>query len=577
MERIGKHLLSFFWLLCFSCPLLTLWGQVSFEAIPSSTQVSQDERFTVSFIITISSNGTKRIDTPISLPDFDGFDVLSQGIVEQSSFSNGTFSRKVGYDIILQPKKSGKLKIKPATVKVDGKTYSTKPITIMVKEGEIKKRKNINPYSREAFLEIELENENPYVNQATQADFVLYTKDYSLIRRIKGLNPPKFNGLSAVKLPHEERVEQVFYKGDVYIKLLLESYSLFPQRPGELEISPFSVVFLVSDGFFSTTESEMSSESKTLICKPLPTNAPRSFNGAVGEFTRNASLDKFQLSTRQKVELEQEIIGSGNLHFIKIPEPIVTSEVEKFSTFYREAFQPSHMGYTGKIIAKTPLVPIYGGEHEVVIPEFSFFNPEERAYKTLPPQTFKIRVDGITKKQSDSLKKLNNESNLVASNDSTSSPLAIISEPFEELISEDNPSIFPYLVIILLLVAIIVVLLVILRRKNRRKTIPFASEASDSQPVNTGLSGKELKQYFKNLEDALSGGNPSVYFDTLDDFLKKLRLHFAERMMKWQPETIERLEEITTITRQQKFSPIPTESPQIIHFKLKDLLDEIGF
>lgn len=96
--------------------------------------VEMGEQFRLGF--TLNERGSD-----LQLPDLSNFDVLMGPSTSQSSsiqIINGktTQTSSFSYIFILRAKKEGKFTIRPASIKVDGKTYESNTLNIQVVKGQ---------------------------------------------------------------------------------------------------------------------------------------------------------------------------------------------------------------------------------------------------------------------------------------------------------------------------------------------------------------------------------------------------------------------------------------------------------
>jgi hypothetical protein len=109
-------------------------AETSLKAEVDKTSLTTDEDLTYKLIITSSA---KRIPKP-KLPTFDGFAVLSNAQTSQISISSGTQKSLLIYVFLLAPAKTGKLRIEPSRIEIEGKSYASEAFKIQVKQGKTK-------------------------------------------------------------------------------------------------------------------------------------------------------------------------------------------------------------------------------------------------------------------------------------------------------------------------------------------------------------------------------------------------------------------------------------------------------
>src|SRR5690606_30050856 len=114
--------------------------------------------------------------------------------------------------------------------------------------------------------------------------------------------------------------EYEMINGVPYRQAVLKRQILFPQRTGKIQIDPLTISSRVNRSFLNPGEKLiMASNSPTIEVMPLPGNAPESYNGAVGDFTFSADIDRTELPANEAITLKITIGGSGNLSLVKEP------------------------------------------------------------------------------------------------------------------------------------------------------------------------------------------------------------------------------------------------------------------
>ncbi|GEM_PF-990027 len=367
---------------------------VAFKSQASSQQVRIGEHFKLGFYLICDSRSIS-VDSPIDYPNLKGFRVLDEANVRNFQVVNGDMQSSSGVELVLVAEKEGNYKIGAAKVIIDGKTYATKPIEISVSERS-QTASNQNTSNQNAFLSSEVNNKNPYINEAVNLSVKLYARDYSIFNRARNFKAAKLGGLDAKVIPEEEmgeRMKQEMVNGRVYISEELVRYLLFAQDAGNVKIPPFTIDIMVS-GYYGAEPVTLSSNPISLKVKDLPAGKPKNFSGAVGDFKMNTSLDKKSLNANDGANLEVEIYGEGNLNNISLPNIKSNDNLEVYPPKKRENFDVSSKGFKGKIAENFVLVPQYGGQYNLDPIEFSYFNPKTEKYVTLKSPALELDVKG---------------------------------------------------------------------------------------------------------------------------------------------------------------------------------------
>ena len=94
--------------------------------------VSTDDLVTCKITVTSSQRDLAQPQ----LPDFKGFAVVSQAQSSTVTVKSAAVNTVLVFVFVLMPVETGFLTIGPATVTVEGKNYSSQPVTVEVKPGK---------------------------------------------------------------------------------------------------------------------------------------------------------------------------------------------------------------------------------------------------------------------------------------------------------------------------------------------------------------------------------------------------------------------------------------------------------
>lgn len=362
-------------------------------------------------------------DDSFEAPDFAGFDILAGPTVatgRQVYWVNGkqTVTESYTYTYVLMPQAKGTYTIGAARISVDGRSYTTKPLPVeVVDEGERRpaggNRGDTSPEAHVAKddiqLRIKLSSTSVYKGEAVRASIVLYTR--TSIAAINNVKLPTFEGFWSQELPAgEDSSSREELNGKVYTTYLLKEYLLYPQQSGQLRIEPAELTAVAQvvtqsnrgfDPFFGGQEvhninRKVTTPEITLNVKALPEGAPRSFNGAVGQFTMQGSMPPEKISVNSAASISLTISGRGNLKFIDAPSVTMPESFEIYDTKTSDSIKVSAVGTSGTIKYEYPFVARSSGEFRISPVEFSFFDPSKGQYVTLStqPMTLTVTNDG---------------------------------------------------------------------------------------------------------------------------------------------------------------------------------------
>ncbi len=391
------------------------WG-ILFAATPrvsvsvSDHEITLKERFQLTFEF---ENFSDNPDPDVrKLSDF--MIVSGPSKSNQYSWINGQSTKVYTVTYTVAPLKTGRLTIPSYTFKDKRTDYKTEPVVITVHEpGRISDtkapREELNPF----YFELIPSTQEPYVGEPFVLSYKIYFR-----QNVRNYHVDKtmFTGFLTdyLPVPRNLSVSTETVKGVTYQSAILQQVILTPAISGKdtipsqvirLEVeSPGSARRSIFDDPFGMgirlRNVDVVSPELILNIRPLPTNHPASFTGAVGSFTLSASFDTTETEENQAVTLKIEVKGKGNFKNFIFPKPDFPEQFMVFEPETQENIQMSENGYTGSKIWEYVIIPNYQGTYYFEPVEFSYFSPEAGKYRkqmvpdlilTVKPNTRLIR------------------------------------------------------------------------------------------------------------------------------------------------------------------------------------------
>ena len=397
MKTLIKHI-SLYALILNSSLII---AQVNFEATLSKKKLGLNERLRIDFVM--NKNGDNF--TP---PNFENFQIIggpNQSI--KTSYLNGEQSFSKTFSYFLKPLKKGKLVIYQATVTIDGQEYKSLPVEVNVTNSV----KGANSNSDDEYFDddnIELiasvSKSSPYINEPITIVYKLYYKSPINVSNANESEAPKYKDFFTqnIKIP-QLKVNRETYKGQIYNVVDWRKVVLYPQRDGNLEISPLSLNLVLDfptnkRDFFGNIIYDQASKiittgSKIITVRKLPDNGkPKNFSGAVGQFEFDIILNKNSLKASESFQAKVKVTGQGNLKLFDLPNLMVPASMELYEPERKENVKTNLSGMSGTIENIYTIVPKYQGKFPIQELEFSYFDPLEKTYKTLKSQKLNIDV-----------------------------------------------------------------------------------------------------------------------------------------------------------------------------------------
>ena len=394
-----------FTILIFALNCLFISAQVKFDATVSKNKLGLNERLRVDFVM--NQNGDN-----FSPPDFENFQIIggpNQSI--STKYVNGERSFSKTYSYFLQPLRKGSLRIKQASIEIDGEEYKSLPIEVIITDSVDQPSDSVTQYYNDEDIELRalISKSSPYVNEPITIVYKLYYKAPIRVSNAQETETPKYKDFwnQDIKIP-QLKIQSEIYKGQNYNVVEWKKVVLYPQKSGLLEISPLSINLMLDvptdkRDFFGNiiidqTSQFISTGTRRINVKQLPlNNMPSSFTGAVGEFEFDVILDKSSLRATESFQAELKVKGRGNLKLFDLPDLLVPGSMELFEPQREESINTNLSGMNGSVTKLFTVIPRFQGSFPIEQVEFSYFDPKLEKYKILKSPRLTIDVyDGPT-------------------------------------------------------------------------------------------------------------------------------------------------------------------------------------
>ena len=409
----------------------------SFAASPSVTAVLSNSEPAVGQIVQleIKISGAAKAKVPESI-SVDGLEIHQTGQMYESSLSfgfggNGD-SSSATYTYSVLPLKAGRFNIPPQTVRVGSDSLRTPELVLNVAQGSSSSRGSADSTqsgqtqaaSKLAFAELVVAKKDAYVGEMVPAEIRLGFDPRARGRLQDG---PELSGQGFTTQKLQQPRENLETIGGRTYQVYTFKTAIAAARPGKFEIGPVTAKAVVvlprrpsaprttrprspfdlfnlddpfSDPFFSDpfgsvgerTELPIQSETAMLNVKPLPSNAPPNFSGAIGNFTMTADAKPKTVQVGDPITVTSTITGRGN--FDRMNGPALEDERgwHKYppSSKFR---QDDDVGMSGE---KTFEMVIAPNEKKPAVPPlvFAYFDPVKENYVTLRSDAVPIQVEG---------------------------------------------------------------------------------------------------------------------------------------------------------------------------------------
>ncbi|GFI35004.1 hypothetical protein IMSAGC014_01512 [Bacteroidaceae bacterium] len=368
-----------------------------------------------------------------SKPPMTGLDVLAGPAMSVNTVSSTVMSggRSVNrssssttFTFTLAPLEKGTFTIPAASVKVDGKTYKSPPVTIQVTgNGNRQNAGNQQQASsqdtplrtagsrvtdKDLYIRAIVGREQVYEQEAVSLSYKFYERPGVGLNSVSLSKKPDFKGMVSLDIPLKNidaAVERV--GGEMYRTGVVQQYVVFPQQTGRITIPglTFNCVVLqqeaglsLIDAFFNgggnIGYSLTRNVPETFIeVKPLPQPRPSGFSGGVGQFSVRGDLLTETPRTNDMVTYRLTVSGSGNLQLLTAPSITFPADFDVYSPKVTDNTKVLAGGVTGDIIFDYTFVPRNVGQYDIPAIDFIYFNPSDGTYQTKTVPSLHMNIE----------------------------------------------------------------------------------------------------------------------------------------------------------------------------------------
>jgi hypothetical protein len=510
--KFNTNKLVLFLGLFFILPNISI-SQVTIKA-EAPNIVSEKELF--NFIL------TSNIDGKITKPEFEpNFIERGLGKTTEVNIVNSNMSQQFIYKFTLQSVKEGKFTIGEASITDEsGNTYKSNSVNIEVVKGQAQQQTpqnsssaNNNAASADVFIRLVPSRTTLYRGDKLTASLKLYRSLQTRLGQIKRSALPDFDGFwkkditPAQNSANAEKWQRENVDGRIYDALVLCTWELSPQKSGAIRINPANITISIEQRVLSRNiffddllevDKPLRAAGITVNVKELPSGAPASFKGAVGNYTMTTKASKDNLTANDAISVNVKISGTGSLSLISAPDVNFPHDFDTYDS--KKTITANSVNF------EYPLIPRSAGTFTIEPVVFSYFNPATEKYVTLTGNPMIIEVE----------KDLNSPQNVAFVNSSNQRDVQILASDIRFIKNTAETwqlkgsrflgmkNFYPSYIIILILFALIY-LLIYKYRKNQQNIILMRNRKAK------GIAKKRLKI----AEKSMKLNNVTNFYDEL--------------------------------------------------------------
>jgi hypothetical protein len=379
---------------------VSLWA-VSFSATLDRDTVAVGDSAQLSLVF----QGGSPKEQP-QVPNIQDLRVGYGGQSSQFSWVNGESSSTVTYTYTLTPVQPGDFTIPPIEVTVGGETLRSQPITIKAVRNAAVQPDAPGADQQLAMLKLVLPKQQIYLGEVVQAEVDLYLR-----QNVLGVDQCQFTPFTADGFTFGKTVQgaqRMIQIGSARYSIVPFYLSLTAVKTGSLSIDPLgcSIVLQLPGagtrqgdpfdpfGIFQHNQEKrvtISTDPAPVQVLPLPDGAPADFSGAVGSYSLKMTAAPTDVTAGDPVTVKVQIDGQGALDSVALP-PL--SVWQKFKVYppSSKTQTTDQLGMQGSKEFELVVVPQSSDVHELPPLSFSFFDPEQKTYRTLTQPAIALSV-----------------------------------------------------------------------------------------------------------------------------------------------------------------------------------------
>jgi len=418
-----KNLIFLFAIFCLGSSRI-LAQDVTFRATSEKTVVV-NQQFRVNYTLSTPGQDGKNMQ----LGDIKNLELLYGPVVSQQGSSTSIINGKMSsssttvFTCVFMAKSEGTFTIPPATIAVGNSTYKSNDLTVKVLPADqaaaAASQNNIadqadqqqqvtgaSASNKDLFVVMNVSKNSVYENEGFLVTFKLYfLVDVTGFENVKF---PEFEGFISqeIDLGKDTQMNLESYNGRNYRTAIIKQTILFPQHSGQITIGSgkFDVIARIRSqqrvhsifndflDTYSDVKKTLTSAPVTINVKPLPTERPASFSGAVGNYTMTSSINSQNVKTNDAVTIKVAISGTGNIKLIANPKIVFPNDFEVYDPTVDVKTKITQSGVTGTKAIDYNAIPRYAGDFTIPKAEFSYFDLSSGTYKTLTTEEYKLHV-----------------------------------------------------------------------------------------------------------------------------------------------------------------------------------------
>jgi hypothetical protein len=431
MRRIGSAA-RFAWVLLAAAAAASAAPQVEFYQAVDRTEVGIEDTFRLTIVASNAPDSAQ-----VRFPQTDDFEVLSRSQSTELSYQlvggRSEIKRIQKFVLVMRPNQMGTVLLPPSALVVEGKTFKTDSIQMVVKKGHLRdpnaaQASRPNPFDpfrnfpgmppmpgfpgmddddedmgipdvdiprSDSDLFVRTYADRKEVYQGEQVTLSLYIFSRVDLSEVSALSMPKLDGFWSedIESPTQLSGEQKILNGIPYRSYLLKRRALFPVKPGTITIGA-AEVDVVTGFLFAGRRVHRKGNEVTIKVKPLPAQGrpPGFAAGNVGNWRLATEVGQTQVELGQPITVKVILEGLGNLKNVALPPLTGPSALRIYDpTTTDKGNGKERLG--GRRVQEYLVMPQQTGTFTLPGMAFAYFEPQAEKYMVSKTDPITLTVE----------------------------------------------------------------------------------------------------------------------------------------------------------------------------------------
>jgi hypothetical protein len=339
-----------------------------------------------------------------SPPQIANLQISYIGPSSQFSVINGQVSSSVTYNFTVTARQEGTYTIPALSAEVGGEKLTSQPLTLRVVKPTAPAPEAVNSGSQAAFLKLILPRKEFYLGETVPGQLQIYVQSRVGLSGLQLTGFPA-DGFNVGKMTEGQR-RQTQVGNSVYTVIPV-SFTLKPVKAGPLTLGPVTANATIEVpssnrrrdlwdpfGMLGGEQKQMAlaTETNTVQSLPLPTeNVPANFNGAVGNYTMTLTAGPTNVAAGDPITVKIQISGRGSLDSLALPDQPAWHDFKTYPPTTKVETTDA-LGLQGTKTFEQIVTPENADIKALPSVSFSFFDPEQKGYRTLTQPAVPLMV-----------------------------------------------------------------------------------------------------------------------------------------------------------------------------------------